>query len=338
MNKSNSDASAMNITRGDIAVNEDKSVGIRNVLLRYGVFFFFGVFYIITGILQPNFLTIANLLDILEACSLAALVSCAMAVVVAGGGVDVSIGVVAGLGGLIAGFLIDAQWGYEIPVFVAVLVGLGVGAAIGTVTGLLVSLVRINSFIVTIALLFIIKGFRYSFTRGSSLMMLPDSFLAIGGGRIYGISYLTLWMIPIVAALYIMMEFTKMGRYIYMIGGNIRASKTAGIGVRLYTFWTFFIAGLIAAFSGILVESHRGVGTVDMADGFLLDAFVGALLGTILLNGKQMVLGAFLGAVIFTSFINAAQILGVGPYWVYAIKGLLILMAVLINRLVSEEW
>jgi ribose/xylose/arabinose/galactoside ABC-type transport system permease subunit len=127
------------------------------------------------------------------------------------------------------------------------------------------------------------------------------------------------------------MEKTSYGRSIIMIGGNIEACRLSGVKIKNLTLLTFVICGFLSTFSGILLAARQAVGNVDLGERFLLEAFIAAMLGTVIFNGKNVITGTLLGAIFLISMINGLTLLGAGPQWMYFSQGGLLLSAIIAN-------
>ena len=136
---------------------------------------------------------------------------------------------------------------------------------------------------------------------------------------------------------YLFMEKTSYGRNITMIGGNIEACRLSGVNIKKLTLLTFVICGFLSAFSGTLLAARQSVGNVDLGERFLLEAFIAAMLGTVIFNGKNVIAGTLLGAIFLTSLINGLTLLGAGPEWMYFSQGALLLVAILANYYVKRS-
>jgi len=300
-----------------------------NFLIKYGIFIFFAIFCIVTGFLEPRFLELKNIVDILEETSLVAIVSFGMGIVIAGGGVDLSVGHVAGFAAIITSILLSWR---QINTALSILTGVGIGLGVGVLNGVMVSQLGINSFIATLGTMFILLGLRYWVTGGATIMMLPYNFTYLGTGSVFSVPIPIIFMVFTFLILYLFMEFTRTGRYIYMIGENIEANRLAGINIRKYTALVFICSGLLSVLSGILLAARQGLANVDLGDRFLLEAFTVGVLGAAIFGGRNIITGVFLGAILLTSFINGLTVIGVSPAWIYFTKGGFLLGAILVLR------
>ena len=297
-------------------------------LFRYGIFFMFGIFYAIVTILRPGFLSLGNLYDILIETSIISFVSFGEAIVVAAGGLDLSVGNVAGAAAMLTCHLLSNLGVGLVP---SLLAGVAVGCLIGVGNGLMVSRLHMNSLIATLGTMFMLYGFLYGLTGGVTVHIVPPNFMYLGNGTFLSVP-IPMYISGVVFVLsYLFMEKTRYGRNIRMIGGNIEACRLSGVDIKNLTFMTFVLCGFLSTFSGILLAARQSIGNVDLGERFLLQAFIAAMLGTVIFNGKYIIAGTLFGAIFLVSIINGLALLGAGPQWMYFAQGSLLLIAILAN-------
>jgi ribose/xylose/arabinose/galactoside ABC-type transport system permease subunit len=296
--------------------------------IRYSIFVFFGLFFATVTFLRPGFTSLGNIYDILIEASLVTFVAFGEAIVIAAGAVDMSLGNIAGFGAMIACYLLSVR---EFPVPVGLAIGIGVGTLIGLINGLFVTRLYMNSLVATLGTMFMLVGFLYMVTFGQTIMLLPDAFTWLGTGSILKIPIPVIIMAFAFLICHLLMEKTKYGRTIQLIGGNMEASRLSGINIKNVILFAFVACGLLGTLSGILLAAHQGLANVDLGERFLLQAFTAAMLGTVIFAGRNVILGAFFGSIFLISLINGMTILGVGPEWIYFAQGSLLLGAILLN-------
>ena len=205
-------------------------------------------------IVTSTFIDKANFVDILKEASKLCVISFGMAIIIAAGGIDLSLGHIAGFSAIIATTILKE---YNVGIVVGLVCGISVGIIFGLFNGLLVSYLGISSFIVTLGTQFIILGLRYWITSGNIIMFLPDPYTIIGNGKIFSIHNTILIMIIVAIICYYQMERTVFGRRVSSTGGNITASWLSCINVRKYTMLTFVMGGIFASVTGIVRASRR---------------------------------------------------------------------------------
>jgi len=327
LNKFNS--SEISLSNQNTAVSETTAQEGDRSIVRYSLFVLFGIFYVIVSILRPGFLSQGNFYDILVETSLISFVAFGQAMVIAAGGLDLSVGNMAGAAAMLTcNFLSNV--GYSL--FPSLMIGMSVGGIIGVFNGFMVARLHMNSLIATLGTMFVLYGFLYGLTGGVTIHIVPENFSYLGNGTILSVPIPIYIMIVVFIFAYLFMEKTSYGRNIRMIGGNIEACRLSGVSIKNLTFMTFVLCGFLATFSGILLAARQSLANVDMGERFLIQAFVSAMLGTVIFNGKHVIAGTLLGTVFLVSVINGLTLLGAGPQWLYIAQGLLLLVAILANH------
>ncbi len=285
-------------------------------------------------IFTATFIDTANFVDILKDAGKLSIISLGMAIIIAAGGIDLSLGHIAGFSAIIATTILKD---YNVGIIVGLIGGISTGLIFGLFNGLLVSYVGISSFIVTLGTQFIILGLRYWITSGNIVMFLPDAYTIIGNGKIFSIHNTILIMIVLAIICYYLLERTVFGRRVSSIGGNITASWLSCINIRKYTMLTFMMGGIFASVTGIVHTSHMEVVSVDIGDGFLLDALIIAVF-SVVVYGRMKTLGIILVTVILIALTNGLTMMGVNPFFVKFVKGFLLLGALSINMAIKSEY
>ena len=328
MSKSSSSATASGARKSG-ATETGTQKGSRSVsIFRYGLFIMFGVFYAIVTIIRPGFLSMGNLYDIFTETSIISFVSFGEVMVIAAGGLDLSVGNMAGAAAMLTCHFLS-NLGFALPI--SLVIGVAIGGLIGAGNGLMVSRLSMNSLVATLGTMFVLVGFLYGLTGGTSIHILPDNFMYLGAGTFMNVP-IPIYIMGVVFVLaYLFMEKTSYGRNMRMIGGNIEACRLSGVDIKNLTFMTFVLCGFLSTFSGILLAARQAIGNVDLGERFLLEAFIAAMLGTVIFQGKNVITGTLCGAIFLVSVINGLTLLGAGPQWMYFSQGSLLLIAILAN-------
>ena len=293
---------------------------------QYSLFILIGLL-IIASFSTSAFLTEANLTNVIAQLSVVGIVVLAQLLVVISGGIDISVGSVLGLAAVLSAGLFDGS-----NVFVALLVALGVGTALGAVNGFLIAYRGINAFIVTLGMLSLARGLVLAYTKGAPVSPTDPDFLWPGTATIFGdLPVLGLfWLGAILAVAYLLYR-TVLGRRIYAAGSNPAAAYSSGLPVRGTLMGVYVIAGMLVGLAGFLATSRVGAGTPTAGQSFELDAIAAVVIGGARLNGGYgRVFGAVVGTLIFGVITNVLQLLDVSTYYQSAAKGALILIAVLL--------
>ena len=296
--------------------------------IQYGVFVAFVLFCAIVSMVEPVFFSLGNFSDILIQTSLISFVSFGLAIVIAAGGLDLSVGNTAGAAAMLTCHMLG-NVGYGLGG--SLTAGVAIGGLIGLGNGLMVSRLYMNSLIATLGTMFVLWGFLYGLTGGVTVHIVPANFMYLGNGRIVHIPVPICIMAVFFIFAYLFMEKTSYGRNIRMIGGNIEACRLSGVNIKNLTLITFVMSGFFSTISGILLSARQSIANVDLGERFLLEAFIAAMLGTVIFNGKNVITGTLFGAIFLVSLINGITLLGAGPQWIYFAQGALLLAAILLN-------
>jgi ribose transport system permease protein len=281
---------------------------------------------LISSLLSPHFFTGTNIKNVLTQVSIIALLAEGEAFVILTGGIDLSLGsVLALVSVLVAGCMKFMN----MPVYLAVLVGLCVGTLCGLTSGLLVTRVRIPSFIATLAMMAIARGLALIYAKGVPISMFPPEFRIIA--RYVGpISVLTLIMIGMLIAGQLILSWTRTGQYVRATGGNEDATRHLGVNVDRVKLFAFSFSGFCAAVGGIMLTARMDSAYPNVGGGYELDAIGSAVLGGISFTGGiGSVGGAFMGSLVITILGNLLNLLRVSGFYQYVFKGLILAVAAL---------
>lgn len=308
----------------------------RRWALDYGIYAILGLIALVLSIVSPYFFQGSNLLNILSQASMKAIIAIGVTMVILMAQIDLSVGSVAALAGAITAGVIKGAppgWPMEAWLVVSVGAGLGVGALVGLVNGMLTVLRNIPSFIVTLAMLAIARGLTLLYTQGRPIFGLGEEFSAIAWGNVVGIPV----PVVLVAVLYLLawlfLRETRLGRYIYAIGSNERAVELAGVNVRAIKIAVFALSGAMAGLGGIVLTSRLDSAQPTMAMTWELDVIAMVVLGgTSLYGGRGSVAKTLVGALILQTIANGLNLMNVQAYWQRVTKGLVILVSLFIER------
>ncbi|SOB60344.1 D-ribose transporter subunit; membrane component of ABC superfamily [Pseudodesulfovibrio profundus] len=290
------------------------------------------VMIIVVSFLNPNFFTTGNILNILRQTAINAIMAVGMTMVILTAGIDLSVGSVLALCGAIGASLIAA----EMPVVVAVGAALGAGALLGAASGVVIAKGKVQAFIATLVSMTLVRGLTLVYTDGRPISTgftdVADAFSFIGTGYVLGVP-VPIWIMAITfGGAWYLLNHTRLGRYIYALGGNEEASKLSGINVDSIKITVYAIAGFLSALSGLIVTSRLSSAQPTAGYGYELDAIAAVVLGgTSLMGGKGTIMGTLLGALIIGFLNNALNLLDVSSYYQMIAKALVILLAVLVD-------
>lgn len=283
-------------------------------------------------IINSNFLTANNLLNLLLQVTSNALIAFGMTFVILTGGIDLSVGSILALSSaLTAGLL-----GSGMPVTLAILISLILGFILGMMNGLLISYGKLAPFIVTLATMTIFRGATLVYTNGNPITKgLSDTFLFqfLGQGYIVGIPFPVIIMFIVFIVLYVLLHKTAFGKSVYAIGGNEKAAYISGVKLNKVKIIIYSISGMMASISGLIITSRLSSAQPTAGASYEMDAIAAVVLGgTSLSGGKGRILGTLIGALIIGVLNNGLNIIGVSAFWQQVVKGVVILIAVLIDR------
>ena len=283
-------------------------------------------------IINSNFLTANNLLNLLLQVTSNALIAFGMTFVILTGGIDLSVGSILALSSaLTAGLL-----GSGMPVTLAILISLILGCILGMMNGLLISYGKLAPFIVTLATMTIFRGATLVYTNGNPITKgLSDTFLFqfLGQGYIVGIPFPVIIMFIVFIVLYVLIHKTAFGKSVYAIGGNEKAAYISGVKLNKVKIIIYSISGIMASISGLIITSRLSSAQPTAGASYEMDAIAAVVLGgTSLSGGKGRILGTLIGALIIGVLNNGLNIIGVSAFWQQVVKGVVILIAVLIDR------
>lgn len=289
------------------------------------IFVFIGICLILSIAKGNVFLSGGNVENIFKQIATNSILAGGMTIVLLIGGIDLSVGSVACFSALISAFLLRDGTNMVLAIFV----GLVTGAILGTINGTIITTLKIPFFIVTLSMMTLVRGVGFLLTGGLPISDLGDDFQKIGKGLFLGLP-VPFWIIVVVyVILFIVLNYTKFGRYVYAIGGNTEAVRLSGINVKLYTTIAYTLSGTLAALAGIVLASRLDSGQPTACDGWEMDAIAATVIGgTKLSGGEGKIQMTLVGALILGVMSNGLNILQVSSYWQYVLKGLVILIAV----------
>ncbi len=286
------------------------------------------------SLLSPDaFPTYSNFVNVLNQASLAMIIAGGLTLAVVVGELDLSVGYAASLHGvLVTGLIVQTK----LPIAIAIVVVLALGALVGAVNGLIVTKLKVNSVIATLGVGTIIVGLAFAYSAGAPIVAgVPEAFLQLSLGRwLLGIPNPIIVMALVMAGLWVLVERTPIGQEIQAVGGNPAAARLAGVNVDRIKIFGFVISGVCAALTGILLAARLGSGTTSAADSYLLTAFAAVFLGSATLrDGEFHVFGTFIGTLIIVFGFNGLNIFGAPTFSQYIFQGAILIIAVGLSSL-----
>jgi ribose transport system permease protein len=311
---------------------------ISGSILHYGRQFgtFLGLIFLclILWILTPYFLTVTNLLNILEQSSINAIIAVGMTFVIITAGIDLSVGSILAFSGVVLATVL--QGGVPLPI--ALLAGLLTGTFCGLVNGALVSFGRLPPFIVTLGMMSIARGAALVFTNGRPVSGFGQSFRWMATGKLFFIPMPLVVMIIIYAISHLLLTRTKFGRYTYAMGGNEEATFLSGVNVRFHKTMVYALSGLTSAIAAIILTARLNSAQPIAGIMYELDAIAATVIGgTSLMGGEGTLLGTLIGALIMGVLRNGLNLLGVSSFLQQIIIGMVIILAVLFDTVIKKK-
>lgn len=276
------------------------------------------------------FLRSGNILNILNQVSANAIIAFGMTLAIVITGIDLSVGSVVGLVGVV---LCKLMIDHGVGLAAAVGASLALGLVIGLLNGYVVAYFRIPAFVATLGSMIIIRGLALLLVNGNPIFNAEDSFLYLGNGMLFGfVPMPVLIMLLVSIPFFYLTKYSVWGRHIYALGGNEEAATLAGVNVFRTKLLVFALCGLVAAISGVVHASRLGSGQPIAGEGYELDAITACVIGGTNMNGGYgTIAGTLMGAVLLGLINNGMNLLDISPYWQLVMKGCIILAAVIID-------
>ncbi len=308
-----------------------------DLAIEYNFIFIFLVVVAIAAILSPNFMTPTNIANLFQQAAVVGVVAIGMTFVILTGNIDLSVGSVVALCGMLVAVLLAGG----MPILPAIAITILTGATAGATIGLITALAEVPSFIVSLAGLVSFRGITYLLTDGVPVSGLPPSFGAISSSMIplfpgAQISSMGLIFIVLCMAAGALLRLTVFGESVYATGGNAEAARLSGLPTKRILVLVFTVSGIMSALGGILLTSRLRIGQPTAAQGLELDAIAAVVLGgTSLFGGRGGVLGTFFAVMLLQVLRNIFNLLGLGSFYQMTVTGLIIVAAILLNRFID---
>lgn len=281
------------------------------------------------GFFGSTFLNWSNISQVVRALSFVAIMVVGESAVIITGGIDLAVGSVLGLSGVVTAVLLNQ--GFSIAAASAS--GILAGLLCGLVNSMFVTRANLPPFIVTLGMMSIARGLAFAITGGETIRSLPPEFLEIGQGSLLSVPIPIIIMIVFAAVVAVFLRYMPWGRYAYSIGGNEEAATYSGVKVAQVKTVVYGLCGLAAGLAGVLFTSRFGVGQSTAGLGYELDVIAAAVIGGISLSGgRGTILGAVIGSLLMGILRNGLVLLNVSAYWQQVAIGLVIIVAVVLDR------
>jgi erythritol transport system permease protein len=324
-----------------------RSTGVADVLIRLRALIALVVLTAAFSVLSSEFLTTGNLSILVKHVAINAILAIGMTFVILSGGIDLSVGSIAGLCGMVAGYLLNRGLTIEAAgvtiyfhVWLVVMIALAAGMLLGAVNGVLIARLRVAPFIATLGMLYVARGLAMLMSGGATFPNLAGApalgntgFPSLGNGIVAGVPVPIWLMVGLAAAGTFLAVRTPFGRQVYAVGGNERAALLAGVRVPQVKLGVYVISGLCASLVGLIVAAQLGASHPATGETFELNAIAAVVLGgTSLMGGRGTIGGTLVGAFVIGVLADGLVLLGVSEFWQMVIKGLVIVLAVILGQ------
>jgi ribose/xylose/arabinose/galactoside ABC-type transport system permease subunit len=318
------------VERSDGATAVDARLRVRRQFGQLGLAIAIVVIGAALSVAKPNFLTVPNLINLVRQISINGILAVGVTYVLLTGGVDLSLGSLVALTGVVAASLAHPG-GY--PMIVPVMAAVAAGAGCGLVNGLAIVRGRVAPFIVTLGMMTVARGVALVASGGRPVSNLSREFNRMGSGDVAGVPVPVLILAAVAAASYLFLHHLRPGRYLYAVGGNEHAARASGVPVGAVKVFAYTACGALAGLAGAVLAARITTGQPNAGVGYELDAIAAAVIGgTSLSGGTGGVGGTMLGALLMGVINNGLDLLNVSSYYQQIVKGLIIVTAVLLDR------
>ena len=288
---------------------------------------------IVSAIISPTFRSVNNIGNVFNQNAMYGLMAIGMSFVLIGGGIDLSIGSIAALAGMVAAIMMR-DYGFVQGLVAAILVGL----LVGIINGLLTIYLKLPPFIVTLGTMYIARGICLILTNAHPVSGFPSWVVTIGIGKWNGIPIAAAIWIVLAILMQLVLSRTMFGQYVYALGGNEKAAWLSGINTNKIRIITYMIDGFFAALAGLIVVYRLMIATGDANEGYEMIAIAACVIGGVSMSGgRGSVIGSIFGALIYGLIVNMLQLLGVSGFWQKAVTGAIIIIVSSIDSLSSAK-
>ena len=316
--------------------NRQKKEIIRNVLMGNKALLILLIMGTALSFMSPYFLTNVNLLNVLRQVCVSTLLSVGFTIVLASGHMDLSVGSLLGLSGMIlAKLIVEAK----VPTPWAIVITLLISVLLASINAGLITRFQLPAFIVTMAMQYVFKGSNYLISKLIPVSGLPSSLTSIGQGYWLGIPIPVYIMLAVVIVMWIIVDHTKFGRYVLAFGGNPDAAKVCGINTKAMRFYVYMVGGFCTGLAAIIATARAASAQIGAGQGMEMDAIAAVVIGgTSMKGGSANVLGTLFGCLIVGVVNNGLNLLNIDSNWQVVAKGLLILIAVIIDVVSARSY
>jgi ribose transport system permease protein len=314
-------------------MNQETKKRLMNQINIYRSFLILVVICIFAAFLSNSFLSVSNLFNVFKQITVAGIIACGMTFVILTGGIDLSVGSILGLSGVVASGVLQSTGNTGL----AVLTALTIGIVCGAVNGFFISHCEIPPFIATLGMMTLLRGCVLIFTKGSPIPVKADIYKFLGKGMILFVPVPVIILILLYLLAHYVLTQTSFGRSVYAFGGNREAARLSGISVKRTEWMVYIINGLLSGVAAVILTARLGSAQSTSGQGIEMDAIAAVILGgTSLSGGTGFVLPTVIGAMIMGIIDNILTLMNVNPHATYIVKGAVVLIAVLVDKKVKD--
>ena len=289
------------------------------------------VLIIIVSIATPKFMTQSNMLNLFKANSVNAIISCGMLMAILMGDIDISVGSIVGLSGVVAAYTIT---NLNFPLFVVVPLTILVGGLVGLVNGFFISYLQVPAFVATLATQCIGRGLTEILTNGVTIRIRNDVYTGLGNSTVGPVSITIFYAVAVLILTWFLLNRTRFGYYVYALGGNKVAAQYSGVNVKKFNMLPYILIGLFSGLGGMIWSARLGSAAAMLGSGFEMDAIAAVVIGgTSMSGGVGTVGGTFIGILIIGVITNGLNLMGINSFWQDVFKGIIIMAAVVFDVL-----
>lgn len=315
-----------------ISVTKKRNINFRQL----GILIVLAIMFAIFSIGSKDFFTANNMISILQQAAIKGTIAIGMTLVIITAGIDLSVGSITGLSAAVAAMIMVKNGADSIPTAIAA--AIAIGFICGLINGELISRFKLQPFLVTMGTLSLYRGIEYIYTGAVTVRGLPPVFSSTMNAWNDSIPIPVIVMLAVLAIVYLVIKYTKWGRYVYAIGGNEEATRLSGVNVNRTRVATYTLMGVICAIAGLLYLGRIGSADANTGTGYEMDAIAAAAIGgASLAGGKGNLIGTILGAIMLAALQNGLTLLKVQSFYQTAATGLIIIIAVIIDRFTNRD-
>ena len=309
---------------------KNKHINLSDWMICLGIIAIFAIFTIICKLLGKNFLNVPNLMNIVNQASINAMLAIGASLVILTGGIDLSVGSVVG----IIGIFLAMQINNGTPLPLALLMSLAIGGVVGLVNGMLISYGKVPAFIATLGSMQIMRGMAQIINGGQAVSGFDLSIGVLMKTKFFGVVPIgALYILVFYTIMILVLGYTKFGRSVYAVGGNSAAAKLSGIKVNKVEIIVYILCGVFSAFAGIMLLGRLLYADPSAGSAYEMNAIAASVIGGISMSGgKGRLANTVIGAIILATLTNGLQIMNVQTYYQTVITGLVVIVAVFLDK------